>query len=145
MDTAKPTKGSREEAVQQTTKAVQAEVKVLEKLRTSQQDYIDVELQSNGAYATGKYTGFGLEVLARSIGTSTVQTHMKSNRTYWRIRTELETTEVIEVNNTTIRFTQNHTFSSPTSAVQILTGSNWPGPLVWRRITDKKTLKEIIG
>ena len=120
-----------------------ADAEALQSLEESRQEAIEVELHYQGTEATGKYTGFGLEVYAGSIGTAQVKNHMYENEGFWRTRSELEDMGVIEITDDILRFTQNYTFSSPTAAAQILTGSNRPGPLVWRRISDKKSLKEL--
>ena len=143
LDMAEPVSSSRKSAVAASTEDVKEDVKVLEELRASKQQSIEVELKYQGTNATGKYSGYGLEVYAGSWGTSQVQNHMQDNQAFWRMRDELSAAGVIEINGNILRFTKNYTFSSPTAAAQILTGSNRPGPLVWRRVTDKKTLKEL--
>ncbi|MBZ0285288.1 MAG: DUF4357 domain-containing protein [Anaerolineae bacterium] len=143
LDMAEPIPSSRKYAVAASTDDVKEDVKFLEELRASKQPSIEVELNYAGTQAVGKYSGYGLEVYGGSIGTSHVQNHMQDNQAFWRTRNELIEAGVIEIVGEILRFTQNYTFSSPTAAAQILTGSNRPGPLVWRRATDKKTLKEI--
>lgn len=129
----------------ETSEDVREDVEALQSLMASDEQSFEVELSYPNTDAKGRYSGFGLEVFAGSYGTSIVQDHMKKVDTFWRRREELEKSGIIDVNDDILSFNENYTFSSPTAAAQILTGSNRPGPLVWFRISDRKSLKEING
>lgn len=142
LDLAQPTPTSRVDKVASLDETKE-DLIALEGLRRSDQHEIEVELSARGVRAHGKYTGFGLLVYAGSTGTAVPQPHMRKARSYWRMRKELEEEGVLEIEDEHLRFLQSYTFASPTAAAHILTGSNRPGPLVWKRKTDGKTLKEL--
>jgi hypothetical protein len=144
LDTAKPSE-TNIQLDPDTTEDVREDVKALQNLMASEKQSFEVELSYPNTQAKGRYSGFGLEVYSGSVGTANVQDHMKKVDAFWRRREELEQLGVIEITDEVLCFTENHTFSSPTAAAQILTGSNRPGPLVWKREADGKTLKEITG
>lgn len=145
LDMAKPVDELKVHDASSASREVNEDVEALQSLVVSDQPSIEVELKYQGTDATAIYTGFGLEVYAESLGVPVVQNHMQDNEAFLRTRNELADKGVIEIGDDYLRFTQNYTFSSPTAAAQILTGSNRPGPLVWRRVSDKKSLKEING
>lgn len=144
LDMAKPSE-TRIQLDPNTTNDVREDVEALQSLMASEEQSFEVELTYPNTNARGRYSGFGFEVYAGSVGTATVQDHMKKVDSFWRRRDELAQSRVIEIDEEVLRFVENHTFSSPTAAAQILTGSNRPGPLVWKRLSDGKTLKEITG
>jgi hypothetical protein len=106
-------------------------------------DGIEVELVSRKAQAIAIYSDLGLEVLAGAEGTAKVAPHAEKNKFYHSTVEKLVRDKVIEIRDGRIRFLQSFIFTSPTAAALILTGSNRPGPLVWRRTSDKRTLKEL--
>ncbi|MEM9955635.1 MAG: DUF4357 domain-containing protein [Chloroflexota bacterium] len=120
----------------------QADIDALEGLADTQHDSIEVELNSHGAVGRGKYTGFGLEVFAGSEGNAQVKPHMEESQSYWDMRDELLQEGVIEISGDNLIFRKNYTFSSPTAAVRILTGSNAPGPLRWKSRNDGTPLRD---
>ncbi len=115
----------------------------LRALSQSGQEGIEVEISAYGAYARGRYTPYGLEVYAGSIGTTIVQPHFRNNRSYARIRGELQQQAVITVDGERLIFVQPYTFASPTAAAQLLCGASVPGPLRWKRISDGLPLRDI--
>jgi hypothetical protein len=104
---------------------------------------IEVEFITKDVEARGIYSDFGLEVYSGSIGVAKPQQHLEQNKTYKRILQELNDKKVIELENGKMRFISPYVFSSSSTAAMVLSGSNRPGPLVWKRVSDKKALKEI--
>lgn len=143
LDMAQPSARTRQKALEVKDEDVQAEVQVLEELRASRQQSIEVELSSQGANAFGKYTGFGLEVFAGSVGNSRIQPHLQHDQSFLKARQELEETGVIEINGEQLKFVKNYIFSSPTAAARILTGSSVPGPLRWKTVSEGIPLRDI--
>lgn len=115
----------------------------LRALTQSGQEGIEVELDAYGADAHGRYTAYGLEVYAGSIGTAIVQPHFRNNRSYTRIRGELQRQGVITIDRERLIFVQPYTFASPTAAAQLLCGASVPGPLRWKRVGDRMPLRDI--
>lgn len=108
-------------------------------------EYIEVEFVSKGIKAYGRYSDYGLEVYTGSTGVAIVQQHLSNNKSYQKLLKELVDKQIIEIREEQIRFVQSYIFSSSSAAAIILSGSNRPGPLVWKRVSDKKTLKELEG
>lgn len=143
LDLAQPTVMSRIDKTAVSPDETKEDLMALEGLYRSDQLEIEVELSARNVCAYGKYTGFGLLVYAGSTGNVTPQPHMRKAKSYWKMRQELEEKGVVQIEDEHLRFLQPYTFASPTAAAHILTGSNRPGPLVWKRKSDKKTLKEL--
>lgn len=122
---------------------VAQDVAALTTLVNTNSEEIEVSLRTRGANARGRYTAFGLEVFAGSIGTAELQDHMKKKDRFLKMRAELLKNKIVAINDSTLMFRESYTFSSATAAAQILCGSNAPGPLVWKRTTDGKPLVEI--
>lgn len=108
-------------------------------------EYFEVEFIAKGIKANGRYSDYGLEVYTGSTGVATVQQHLANNKLYRKLLKELIDKQIVEIREGQIRFVQSYIFSSSTAAAMILSGSNRPGPLVWKRISDKRSLKELEG
>lgn len=108
-------------------------------------EYVEVEFVSKGIKAYGKYSDYGLEVYTGSTGVATIQQHLSNNKSYQKLLKELVDKQIVEIRDGQIRFVQSYIFSSSSAAAMILSGSNRPGPLMWKRTSDKKTLKDLEG
>jgi hypothetical protein len=106
-------------------------------------EYIEVEFVTKGIKAYGKYSDYGLEVYTGSTGVAIVKQHISTNKSYHKLLKQLVDKQIVEIRDGQIRFVQSYIFSSSTAAAMILSGSNRPGPLVWKRTSDKKTLKDL--
>ncbi len=108
-------------------------------------EYVEVEFISKGIRAFGKYSDYGLEVYTGSTGIAIIQQHLSNNKSYQKLLKELVDKQIIEIRENQIRFVQSYIFSSSSAAAMILSGSNRPGPLMWKRTSDKTTLKDLEG
>lgn len=144
LDMASPSQSERSTSdTSKLTSQMENGMSVTQAMWTGSREGIEVALNTRKVRAIGVFSQYGLEVVAGSEGTAETSPHMKENIIHQTTIEKLQHEGIVEIGRGKLRFLQSYMFSSPSAAARILTGSNRPGPLVWKRVSDGKSLKEL--